>query len=167
MRRYYLQSGLWMSVLTVLIFGGLYVAADLNATDSPSNALNIEGEFWSDTGAGFDLDKISARSTKIVAQNSFSLSLDANSATGDQGVASINVSPDQVVSIQVFGSRIQNANGFGIHFEYDASQVDYEGFDAGSVLPSPQVLAERGTNPTSVTIGIASFTGPDGAARRC
>ena len=39
--------------------------------------------------------------------------------------------------------------------------------DAGSVLPSPQVLAERGTNPTSVTIGIASFTGPDGAARRC
>ena len=29
MRRYYLQSGLWMGVLTVLIFGGLYVAADL------------------------------------------------------------------------------------------------------------------------------------------
>ncbi len=65
MRRYYLQSGLWMSVLTVLILGGLHVAADLNATDSPSNVLNIEGEFWSDTGTGFALGKMSARSTKI------------------------------------------------------------------------------------------------------
>ena len=159
MRRYYLQSGLWMSVLTVLIVGGLYVAADLNATDRPSNVLNIEGEFWSDTDPGFALDKISPRSTKIVVQNSFSLSLDANSAAGDQGVVSINVSPDQVVAIQVFGNDLQNANGIGIHFEYDASQVVYEGFDTGSVLPSPQVLAEHGTNPTSVTIGIASFGG--------
>ncbi len=63
MRRYYMQSGLWMSVIAVLIFGGLYVAADLNATDRPSNALNIDGEFWS--GPGFALDKMSGRSTKI------------------------------------------------------------------------------------------------------
>ena len=166
MRRYYLQSGLWMGVLTLLILGGLYVAADLNATDRPSNTLNIaniDSGYWSDTGPGFVSGEISGRSTKIVAQNSFSLSLDANSAAGDQGVASINVSPDQdqVVSIQVFGSSIQNARGFGIHFEYDASQVSYEGFDVGSVLPgTPQFLAEHGTNPTSVTIGIASFSGP-------
>ena len=33
MRRYYLQSGLWMGVL---ILGGLYIAADLNASDSRS-----------------------------------------------------------------------------------------------------------------------------------
>ncbi len=65
MRRYYLQSGLWMSVLTVLIFGGLYVAADLNATAPPSNTLNIDGGFWSDTGTGFASYKISGRSTKI------------------------------------------------------------------------------------------------------
>ena len=65
MKRYYLRSGLWMSVLTVLIFGGLYVAADLNATDRPSNALNIDGGFWRDTGPGFALDKISGQSTKI------------------------------------------------------------------------------------------------------
>ena len=90
--------------------------------------------------------------------STFSLSLDANSAAGDQSATSITVSPDQVVSIQVFGSSIQNARGFGLHFEYDARQVVYEGFDVGSVLPgSSQVLAEHGTNPTSVTIGIASF----------
>ncbi len=158
MRRYYLQSGLWMSVLAVLIFGGLYVAADLNATDKPSNTLNIDGGFWSDIGTGFASDKMSDRSTKIAAQNSFSLSLDANSAAGDQAVTSVNTSADQDVSIQVFGSSIQNASGFGLRFEYDASQVTYQGFDVGSVLPgSPQVLAEHGTNPTFVTIGIASF----------
>ena len=105
MRRYYLQSGLWMSVLTVLIFGGLYVAADLNATDRPSNTLNIDGGFWSDIGTGFASDKTSGRSTKIAAQNSFSLSLDANSVAGDQAVTSVNTSADQDVSIQVFGSR--------------------------------------------------------------
>ena len=158
MRRYYLQSGLWMSVLTVLIVGGLYVAADLNATTNFSNTLNIEGDSGVIPIFTLDLDKISPRSTKIVVQNSFSLSLDANSAAGDQAVTSVNTSADQDVSIQVFGSSIQNAIGFGLHFEYDASQVLYEGFDVGSVLPgSPQVLAEHGTNPTSVTIGIASF----------
>ena len=65
MRRYYLQSGLWMGVVAVLIFGGLYVAADLNATDSPSNTLNIGGEFYS--GTGFASEKLSGRSTKIAA----------------------------------------------------------------------------------------------------
>ncbi len=134
MRRYYLQSGLWMSVLTLLIFGGLYVAADLNATDRPSNTLNIDGGFWSDIGTGFASDKISGRSAKIAAQNSFSLSLDANSAAGDQAVTSVNTSADQVVAIQVFGSSIQNASGFGLRFEYDASQVTYQGFDVGSAF---------------------------------
>ena len=79
------------------------------------------------------------RRAKIAAQNTFSLSLDANSATGDQAVTSVNTSADQMVSIQVFGSSIQNASGFGLRFEYDASQVTYQGFDVGSVLPgSPQ-----------------------------
>ena len=100
------------------------------------------------------------RRAKIAAQNTFSLSLDANSAAGDQAITSVNTSADQVVAIQVFGSSIQNATGFGLRFEYDASQVTYQGFDVGSVLPgSPQVLAEHGTNPTFVTIGIASFSG--------
>ena len=96
----------------------------------------------------------------LSSQNSFSLSLDANGAAGDQAVASVNTSANQNVSIQVFGSQIQNANGFGIRFEYDASQVVYEGFDAGSVLPgTPQVLPDHFTNPTSVEIGLASFGG--------
>ena len=94
----------------------------------------------------------------LSSQNSFSLSLDANGAAGDQAVTSLSTSSDQVVSIQVFGSAIQNANSFGLRFEYDASQVTYQGFDAGSVLPgTPHILPEQGTNPTYVKIGIASL----------
>ena len=96
----------------------------------------------------------------LASQGTFSISLDANSAAGDQAVMSVNTSADQDVSIQVFGSNVQNANSFGLRFEYDASQVTYQGFDAGNVLPgTPHILPEHGTNPTYVKIGIASLGG--------
>ena len=95
----------------------------------------------------------------LSAQNSFSLSLDVNGAAGDQAVTSLNVSADQIVTIQIFGKDIQNANGLAVRFVYDAGQVVYEGFDAGDVLPNAQALPEQGTNPTFVEIGIASLGG--------
>ena len=93
------------------------------------------------------------------APTNFSLSLDADGAAGDQAVTSLNTSADQVVAIQIFGTDIQNANGVSVRFEYDASQVTYDGFDVGSVLPNAQALPEHGTNPTFVQIGIVSFGG--------
>ena len=93
----------------------------------------------------------------LSAQNSFSLSLDVDGATGDQAVTSLNTSADQVIAIQIFGNNIQNANGLAVRFEYDASQVTYEGFDAGDVLPNAQALPEQGTG--YVEIGIASLGG--------
>ena len=94
----------------------------------------------------------------LPSQNSFSISLDANSAAGDQAATSVNTSADQNVSIQVFGSNVQNANAFGLRFEYDTSQVTYQGFDAGRVLPgTPYILPQHGTNPTYVEIGLASL----------
>ena len=95
----------------------------------------------------------------LSAQNSFSVSLDVNGAAGDQAVTSLNVSADQIVTIQIFGKDIQNANGLAVRFVYDAGQVVYEGFDAGDVLPNAQALPEQGTNPTFVEIGIASLGG--------
>jgi len=89
----------------------------------------------------------------------FSLSLDVDSAAGDQSVTSANVSTDEMVAIQIFGTDIQNANGLSVRFEYDASQIVYEGFDAGDVLPNAQALPTQGTNPTYVEIGIASLGG--------
>ncbi|MDE2698262.1 MAG: hypothetical protein OXI23_05285, partial [Gemmatimonadota bacterium] len=81
----------------------------------------------------------------LSAQNSFSLSVDLNSAAGDQAVTSLNTVPDQVVAIEIFGKDIQSANGLAVRFEYDASQVIYDGFDAGDVLPNAQALPEQGT----------------------
>ena len=83
--------------------------------------------------------------------------MDVNSAAGDQAATSLNVSADQIVAIQVFGKDIQNANGLAVRFEYDASQVTYEGFDTGDVLPNAQALPEQGTG--YVEIGMASLGG--------
>ena len=93
----------------------------------------------------------------LSAQHSFSLSLDVNDTAGDQAVRSLDISADEVVAIQIFGTGIQNANGLAARFEYDASQVAYEGFDTGDVLPNAQALPEHGTG--FVEIGIASLGG--------
>ena len=93
------------------------------------------------------------------SQDAFSLSLDGDGAAGDQAVTSLDVSPGSVVSLQVFGKDIQNADGISVRFEYDAMQVLYEGFDPGGVLPNAQVLSRPSTNPTAIEIWIASFGG--------
>ena len=95
----------------------------------------------------------------LSSQNSFSLSLDVDGTAGDQGGTSLNISPEKMVSIQIFGSDLQGATGVSPRFEYDASQVVYEGFDAGDVLPNALVLTRQGTNPTFVTISLVSSGG--------
>ena len=87
----------------------------------------------------------------------FSLSLDLDDAAGDQGVSSLDVSPDQVVGIQIFTMDIQNATGISVRFRYDASQVAFEGFDPGDALPSPQAIFQQ--DSTSITIGVSSLAG--------
>ena len=85
---------------------------------------------------------------------SFSLSLDLDNSAGDQAASSLDVSPNQVISIQIFGKDIQNANGLSALFEYDATQVVYEKFDVGDILPNPLVEQDSITvlqhNATSV-----------------
>ncbi len=105
----------------------------------------------------FTLFLISLLIYPLSAQNNFSLSLDADGSAGDQAVTSLDVSANEVIAIQIFGRDVQNTNGITTRFEYDASQVVYEGFDAGSILPNAHVLSEQGTNPTFVGIGLASF----------
>ena len=88
--------------------------------------------------------------------SSFSLSLDLDGAVGGQAMHSLNVSPDQDVSIQIFGTDIQNASGLSVRIEYDATQVVYEGFDTGDVLPNVRVQKGDST-AVSRTPGQASF----------
>ena len=89
--------------------------------------------------------------------SSFTLSLDLDSSEGDQAVQSLDVSPNQDVSIQIFGKDIQTASRISTRFEYNATQVVYAGFDAGGVLPNPDVRVEDDTNPNSVQIHIVSL----------
>ena len=85
---------------------------------------------------------------------SFSLSLDVNRSSGNQAVTSATVSADGVVAIQVFGEDLWGATGVSVRFEYDATQVAYERFDAGSVLPNVQVGRQQGS--TFVEISLTS-----------
>ena len=104
------------------------------------------------------LDHISV-TLQLATQDIFSLSLDGDSAAGDQAVTSLDVSPGSVVSLQVFGKDIQNADGIFARFEYDATQVLYEGFEPGSILPNAQVLALPSMNPTAIEVSLVSFGG--------
>ena len=102
---------------------------------------------------------VSALRQDISSQVSFSLSLDGDGAASDQAVTSLDVSPGAVVSIQVFGKDIQDAEGFSIRFEYDATQVLYEGFDPGDVLPNAQAVSAPNTDPNVTEIWIGSLGG--------
>ena len=93
----------------------------------------------------------------LSSQNSFSLSLDLDNSPEDQAIATLIASPDQVIAIQIFGRDIQNATGVSPRFEYNASQVTYQGFFPGNILSNAQVLAEHGTNPTFVQVQHGIF----------
>ena len=91
---------------------------------------------------------------------SFSLSLDVNDSSGDQGVTSATVPEDEVVAVQIFGDDMEGATGLVTRFEYDAAQVSYEGFDAGSVLPNAQVTHQQGSDFVEISLtfsGQATF----------
>ena len=162
MRRYYLQSGLWMSALTVLILGGLYVAADLNATDRPSNALNIEGEFWNDTDLGFALDKISPRSTKIpLGSNStatVTIDLIPDGGTGNQiddVVTSGTVSGQGTkIAVEVFAKGVTTSlRGVQIEFDFDASVLKFDKAENSAFLfaiPEPTGVNFAATSPVTL-----------------
>ena len=97
---------------------------------------------------------------RAVQNRGFFLSLDLDGSEGDQAVQSLAVPPpsgNQIISIQIFGIDIQNAFGLSARFEYDVTQVIYEGFDAGDVLPNPAVFPEEG--PGFVVINITSWSG--------
>ena len=100
----------------------------------------------------------------VYSQTGFSLSADANGAPGDQGVTALGTSPEQRVSIQLFGRNLQDARGVSVRFEYDVSQAVYETAENGDVFPNAQVLVEKGTNPTFVKVSFASLAGRASAA---
>ena len=96
--------------------------------------------------------------------SSFSLSLDGDATAGDQAMTSLDLSPDQTASIQIFGTDIQNASRITLRFEYDAAQVVYKEFDANDVLPSVEASVEpdsgTGSQRAGIQITLSSSGGP-------
>ena len=158
---------------------GTYFAATNNVV-LPASGFLTRGEFKSlvdvtDRPFSIGIDVVTLaesqnvsndiRTTKVISFNStpppatFSVSLDANSAVGNQGITLLDVATGSVVPIQLFGNDIRGVNGVSARFEYDAAQVGYEGFDPGAILPNAQVLAVPATNPTVIDISVVSFGG--------
>jgi formylglycine-generating enzyme required for sulfatase activity len=95
----------------------------------------------------------------LPTQSGFSISLDLDTSKGDQSVrSSSEIEAGSAVPLQIFGTDIKNATGFGARFEYDETQIAYDGFDVGDALPGAQSPgAEQGTNPTYVEVTAASL----------
>ena len=93
----------------------------------------------------------------ISSQSPFSLSPDLDGAEDDQGTTSLEVSPDDIVSIQVFGDDIQGATDVSMVFEYDARQVLFDGFDVGGIMSNAVATTNEETHPTSVEISVWPF----------
>ena len=93
----------------------------------------------------------------LPAQSPFSLSPDLDGVEGDQGVTSLDVSAEDIVSIQIFGDDIQGATGVSMLFQYDARQVLFEGFEVGEIMSNAVTATREETHPTSVEITVWPF----------
>ena len=93
----------------------------------------------------------------ISSQSPFTLSPDLDAAEGDQGATSLEVSAEDVVSIQVFGDDIQGATALTMRFEYDARQILFDGFDVGGIMTNAVAVPSEETHPTSVEITVWPF----------
>ena len=158
---------------------GAYFAATENV-NLPASGFLARGEFKTvvdvtdrEFSIGIDVVTLAEsqtlsndiKTTKVISFNStplpatFSISLDGDIAAGDQRVDTLDVSAGETVPIQVFANDVRGANGISMRFEYAEAQLTYQGFDAGSLLPSAQVLPQHHTNPTAVEISVVSFGG--------
>jgi Leucine-rich repeat (LRR) protein len=93
----------------------------------------------------------------LYSQSPFTLTPDLDSAEGDQGATSLEVSAGDVVSIQIFGDDIQGATAVSMLFQYDARQVFFDGFDVGGIMTNAVATPSEETHPTSIEITIWPF----------
>ncbi len=87
--------------------------------------------------------------------SSFSISLDLDSSEGDQAVSSLDAFPNRTVSIQIFGTDIQQASDISLRFEFDRSQVAYESFKRANIVSGTSAL----TGKDFANIGITLSAG--------
>ena len=99
--------------------------------------------------------------------SSFSLSLDLDNSEGDQAVSSLDVFPNRTVPIQIFCTDIASASDLSLRFEFDPTQVAYEGFKRANIVSGTSALNGKdfanigitlsAGNPISGLIGTIRF----------
>ena len=88
--------------------------------------------------------------------SSFSLSLDLDSSEGDQAVSSLDVFPNRIIPIQIFGTDIQGASDISLRFEFDPTQVAYDGFKRANIVSGTSALTGKDFANIGITLGNAS-----------
>ncbi len=124
---------------------------------SPDTAYEVQVRASGTTGDG-DWSALGVlRTDVLILYDLFSLSLDLDDSEGDQYVSFLTVSPGRVVPIQIFGADIQNTRDLSVQVGYDSTQVVFEAFDVGDMLPNAESLVAR--DSTFVEVGLASSGG--------
>ena len=84
--------------------------------------------------------------------SSFSVSLDLDSSEGDQAVSSLDVFPNRTVSIQIFGTDIGSASDISLRFEFNPTQVAYDGFKRANIVSGTSALTGKDFANIGITL---------------
>ncbi len=112
---------------------------------SPDTEYEVQIRASNSTGDGDWSGLVTVQTSTPIPNDRFSLSLDMDESEGDQFMSFLSVSPDSIASIQIFGKSLKaiSVNDLSVRFEYDATQVAYEGFKRGPVLSGTSALSGK------------------------
>ena len=113
---------------------------------SPDTEYEIQVRASNSTGDGEWSELGMVKTGMLIPQDRFALSLDMDESEGEQFRSFLSVSPDGIASIQIFGKGLKAipVNDLSLRFEYDGTQVAYEGFKLGEALFSTYTYALSG-----------------------
>ncbi|MFT5366460.1 MAG: hypothetical protein ACI8V2_001407 [Candidatus Latescibacterota bacterium] len=91
------------------------------------------------------------------------LVVDADLTSGHQGGFSIlDTQVGDVLLVEIYGHNLMGASGFSAVFDFDPTQLSFDGFDATQIIPNLTGL--RLNTGGAVEIGGASVTGTSGVS---
>ena len=90
--------------------------------------------------------------------SSFSLSLDLDHSEGNQSISSLDVFPNRTIPIQIFATDIASASDLSLRFEFDPTQVAYEGFKRSNIVSGTSALTSKDFANIGITLSSNSPT---------
>lgn len=110
-------------------------------------------------------DTLTVRNAVIVfGRPNYSLFLDLDTSPGNQGIVEASgLSGKNDISVQIFGERIRYMTGYILRFEYDETQLTFDSFVPGTILPNTQtlepIISQIDVSLSEVEVTAASFSG--------